>query len=1049
VNIYKDTRVGSQLQVTGIAGTSGNNATISYQGTNGMADAITFRDSRVAYTPVYKTFALGYYSTNNFNYQRTYLSTITESSGCDKKPSYTFSYINGAADGGSLPPPWSKAVDFWGYANGIYTNSNLFPTVYVYPQLAPQERIRLVPLTSYGGTSYTLPGANRNPSVTGMMAGTLNAIQYPTGGTTSIIYEPNDYYDAQLGTSVIGGGIRIKAFTYFDGMNSNAAITKFFSYKDSTKNSSGQYNSSGRLISRPMFAEPVLQYVNPSNGNTSTPSDVTYEIIRTEKDLSAGETTYGSAIGYGQVTVSRPSSGSAKYQFLVPGAYGDAPTGYWAPSQDVFARAIGSCPNLLDIITQQSPSQFPYAPNPDFDYERGLVWQVREYDNHHHTIRKTRTYYQYIIDNSTDSLYYVAGLRYEKFPNGPTTSATYLMSKYSVLTNVNKVKYLEQVTTYDASDSTKFAANLTEYDYLSSTHHLLTQVKTTTSDGTVYFSETKYPKDYASNGTDMASQMIAYLQNNFRNGTAIEQIASVQAPGDVRKYTGGSVITFSNSFGGSNPLPQYAYKLNLAAPLTSFDYSYVDPSSLNFHKNANYDLTQTFTLFDSYGNAQTTVGQDQIPVTTAWGYTGTVPIVSARNASFGQFAFSDFETATGAEFNIGTGGTLGTGRTGAYAFNLLTANLTSKTLQRNSAVSTYMFSLWLKNTVATPITIKVWNTALTTTYATVQVTWTPTANSFQYFETPVPIDPSLTSFVIVVSTTGSGTPLIDDVSFYPLGSDLTTSTYTLPYGQNSVTANGNATKYTVLDGLGRQKYVLDTYGNIRQKVAYQYQGMSGPSFTGGFDVPASNGSVFSGDNIFTARNCIDGATYTWTINYSGAGSPSPSTVTINGNTQVQVITFPAPSASPGYYTASVSLTVSHPTYGNSTTTLSYNVQLPTLGATACAAGAQNVQLCSSSTTVVSTYNTCTGVPPPSNSTGTTFAIATFSNLATGETVTGYQWQTQYNNSGTWKNSATTAQYTVPQLTYGTSTSYSVQCLITTSFGRTANSNIIPVYVSCN
>jgi hypothetical protein len=220
------------------------------------------------------------------------------------------------------------------------------------------------------------------------------------------------------------------------------------------------------------------------------------------------------------------------------------------------------------------------------------------------------------------------------------------------------------------------------------------------------------------------------------------------------------------------------------------------------------------------------------------------------------------------------------------------------------------------------------------------------------------------------------------------------------------------------------------------------------AFAGGFDVATQrDGSLLSGDHIFTARNCVDGATYTWSIIYSGAGSPSAATVTITSYTHVQVITFPAPKSLPGSYAACVSLTVSHPTYGDSTATLSYTVLSAPIGVTACAAGAANVMLCSSSTTVVSAYS-CTGVTRPSNSTGTTFAISSISNLAPGEKVTGYQWQTQHDNSGLWKNVTTKTTYTVPQLTYGTSTSYAVQCLVTTSYNRTVSSNTITVAVSC-
>jgi hypothetical protein len=336
----------------------------------------------------------------------------------------------------------------------------------------------------------------------------------------------------------------------------------------------------------------------------------------------------------------------------------------------------------------------------------------------------------------------------------------------------------------------------------------------------------------------------------------------------------------------------------------------------------------------------------------------------------------------------------------------------------------------------------------------VPVIWTPSGSAFQYFETSVPIDPSLTSFVIVVSTTSSGAPLIDDVSFYPVGSDLTSSTYTLPYGQNSVTANGNVTKYTVLDGLGRQKYVLDTYGNIREKNTYQYQNMSGSTFSGGFSYPAQPnndtdpaGAVLYGDNLFTATNCIDGATYTWTVTYSGTGSPTTTPGQITSYTQRQVLTFPAPSAS-AYYTANVKLTVTHPLYTTSTVTNSIPVEYPPLVANACAAGASNMMICGTTVTMIDPPYTCSGVVAPADQTGTTFAISGV-NLATGETISGYQWMQSVRGAGVWKNKVTTSQYQVTSVVAAGNPGYDVQCQITTNFGRTVTSNIISVAVSCN
>ena len=810
------------------------------------------------------------------------------------------------------------------------------PSIYIYPSMPVQERIRIVPLTTWTGNSYTIPGANRNPSAVGVMAGTLNSIQYPTGGTTNIVYEPNQYYDAQLGQSVLGGGIRIKSFTYFDGMNANATITKSFTYTDSTG------KTSGRLISRPTFAAPVQQYLNPLTGAVVTPptGDWTYQLVGLSKDLSSNEVTYGSSVGYKEVTVTRPGSGFARYQYLLPGAYGDAPIiGSWAPAIDNFARAT-PCPSyMFDVITAASAWQYPYSRSADFDYERGLVWQKREYNSGDTLVRRTKTYYQYIYNNgSTQTPYSVYGLLYDVFSNTPSpTAPTFLFSKYNLLTETNKVPYKEMVTAYDAAHSaryittaydaaspTVYTSTTTEYDYLSTVHHLITQVKSTTADGTVYGKKFRYPLDYTipTGTTDVASLMIGTLQTNFRNGSPIEQWAYTQKPGSVKKYTGGSLVKFSNNFGVTFPLPQYAYSLNLTTPLTAFDSSYVDPVAKTLHSNSNYKLNQTFLSFDSYGNPLTTVGQSQIPSTTAWGYTGSLPVLSAHNASWGQFAFSNFETSNGSDFTLSST-VHATGRTGEYSVNVSGVTLTSPTLQKGAP--NYMLSLWLSNTVSSTFTINVQNTAQTTTYYTGSVTWTPTVSGFQYFETTVPIDPSLTSFVVTIQGASTGAALIDDVSFYPVGADLTSYTYTIPYGQNSVTTNGNVTQYNVFDGIGRPYYVMDTYKNIRERYSYQYQGAPPPPPTASFTAPttANEGATV----VFTAASnpCMSALTYSWTMSCTSGTTTLMSTATY-GSGSTQSIPLPIYAISYIPYTAKVTLTVTHPVYGSSTSihTISVN-----------------------------------------------------------------------------------------------------------------------------
>ncbi len=74
-----------------------------------------------------------------------------------------------------------------------------------------------------------------------MKLGTLNKVTYPTGGSLVIQYEANKYFDQRAGVEQLGGGLRIKSISQYDGINGPSRITKVFDYTDpSTGKSAGK-----------------------------------------------------------------------------------------------------------------------------------------------------------------------------------------------------------------------------------------------------------------------------------------------------------------------------------------------------------------------------------------------------------------------------------------------------------------------------------------------------------------------------------------------------------------------------------------------------------------------------------------------------------------------------------------------------------------------------------------------------------------------------------------------------------------------------------------
>ncbi len=268
-------------------------------------DHVTITDPRNWISGDYavRQFSLSYQTI----WSRRFLKAISESNGCERLPSYTFDYIGTNNSTGGLPAVSSTSKDFWGYYNGRKSTDYTLPIgdpgtpkLYVYPNEPPAERYRIYPIPNYNGMQVVLNGYDRSPVEAFMKLGTLNKVTYPTGGSLVIQYEANKYFDQRAGVEQLGGGLRIKSISQYDGINGPSRITKVFDYTDP---STGK--SAGKLVSRPQFAIPTWQRISPT-GSKSTYETLVSDpqilwralTVRTSWDLSDTEQTQGSAVGY-------------------------------------------------------------------------------------------------------------------------------------------------------------------------------------------------------------------------------------------------------------------------------------------------------------------------------------------------------------------------------------------------------------------------------------------------------------------------------------------------------------------------------------------------------------------------------------------------------------------------------------------------------------------------------------------------------------------------------------------------------------------------------
>lgn len=108
--------------------------------------------------------------------QRLRLDQVQEISGDNSinKPPYYFTYFSE-----QVPRRLSFGIDHWGFANGVTSNTTLIPTYTKYQT----------------NQTVNYPGDDRDAHWPQMRAGTIQQINYPTGGYSLFEFEPNTVYN--------------------------------------------------------------------------------------------------------------------------------------------------------------------------------------------------------------------------------------------------------------------------------------------------------------------------------------------------------------------------------------------------------------------------------------------------------------------------------------------------------------------------------------------------------------------------------------------------------------------------------------------------------------------------------------------------------------------------------------------------------------------------------------------------------------------------------------------------------------------------------------
>ncbi|MDN3584250.1 PKD domain-containing protein [Mucilaginibacter flavus] len=988
---------------------------------------------------------------------RTYLQSLNESNACLSTPFYQFEYSGTVlpatvfsssviTPSAVLPVPSTDYFeqDYWGYynANGA---KKLVPNLYVYPNEPLQEKYRIEQIPNYQGTSYyATGGANRAANPAAVAAGSLSRITFPTGGNVKIDYESNQYFDSKANQTFNGGGIRVKTITMHDGISAASDIIKNYSY------------TGGALLNRPQFAFSVPVYQDSTAGALHTidqyadpQTQAQYFMARSEYDLNPYTFDAPNVI-YQSVKESQTGRGSTSYQFLQPATYAQLTSPeYAAPYQWQAVKsqyATTSNPSTSACMSQGTMMDgyygFPFAPNPNYNFERGLLQSVKVYNETGQLLKEKDYQYTPVFQNATPNAIY--GLAADYFTYSFTDSLTraYAYSKYVLYSGVNKLQSVQKDITYDpGTNFTKSATVETDNFYTGANHLLLNNTTTSVSnDGTnftIYKTRFKYPQDFTNTstggGADAMTAALQNLKNAFIHNTVIEKISSITKSGGSEQVTGAELVKY-NTFtlnSVARPLPAQGLILKTNTPLTDFMESGVN-ASYQFGWDNRYKVTGNYLEFNKSSNAASVSDLQQNLSGIHYDHTGQFAVAAINGATANQVVYSGFdyqyqgqpfasELTTTADnpyaFVISTlsGVSMTNGRAG-NAISVPSGFTFSKTGVNKGTAINYTFSCWVQSTSAGNLTVSLSDGS---GHAVSRlVAYSNTSGSWVFCKLFLPV--STLNAAFNVSVVNSTAIYADDMLLYPSSAQVSLSNYDYLHMLKSsdTDPHGNTINYQY-DTFGRPTITTDNNQNILKQLSYVYN--ISPMVSTFFNLPAQ-AYVNATINLSATVPACEAGTTTRTWNFGDGSSATGASVSHAYNTA-------------GTY--NVNLTVSNAQYQLSSTqqiTINPNTPQPSFGLYACGAVLYNV--CNSQV-INYGYSSSGTVCGTSMPVGTnTFTAANFVGCSTGTFTFEMAYDYAPNNwlavsSGSAPTASFTSHYTGST---PSSQSYTMRCTFTPNCG---------------
>ena len=537
-----------------------------------------------------------------------------------------------------LPADTSRDQDHWGYFNDA-DNATLVPSYVTNSGLA-------------------LSGADREPDATAMKAGVLTEIEYPTGGTSTLVWEPHDYGKIGQGgaqpydwgglnlvnlDAVSGEGPKTTTFTVSGTGGAVPVDVQVWIDPDSCDELAGcpyaELSPGGGGVQDADTSYTVALLpgtytltANPENGSAEIsvtwrelqPVDAKIagglRIARIEASDGMGTTQVRS---YDYTLEADPSRSSGvigqepRYAFefdsqgcsyLSRSATSKLPLGQGpvvAYSEVTVTHGSGAefgttrqkfRTHLDKGDDYPDPDRWPFLRPTSYEWRRGQLVERRERNDLGLNQQRVRNAHAFETHEPTT---------YHEFPalsfysmataEGSSPLAGQLYRPFEVISEWTHPA-VDSTWTYN-DDGSNVDTVVVAYTFNNPEHLQLTKTTETNSDGTIRITHLRYPADFSSgSGNTEASAITAMKGSAHIHSPVIERWVADSAGSSTTVYEA-SVTTFKE-FGTGQYLPYQRFVLNSATPVANYSPAAISGS---FSKDSRHLRLETAHGYDGSG----------------------------------------------------------------------------------------------------------------------------------------------------------------------------------------------------------------------------------------------------------------------------------------------------------------------------------------------------------------------------------------------------------------------------------------------------------------